>query len=224
MNSPDRIKKVLLIDDLHLCRTFFAKGLRQSSAVSVAEAESAEDALKQIAQVCPDVIILNVSMRHCCGMALLQSICRKVPTTGLLAFSYAHQDHLYAERTICAGAAGYISAAEPGENLLEAVATVAAGGMYLSRLLRDKICIDLSRWGKKKESIFDILSHREFEVFCLTGYGHAPKQVADKLKVSPKTVETYRERIRQKLDLADGGELLLHASSYIRAQCLPQPI
>ena len=224
MSLPDHIKKVLLIDDLNLCRTFFARGLRQSPGVSVAEAESAEDALKQLAQVRHDVIILNVSMRHCCGMSVLQLICRKFPEIGLLAFSYSHQDHLYAERTICAGAAGYISAAESGENLLEAVAAVATGGMYLSRLLREKICIDLSRWGKEKESIFDILSHREFEVFCLTGYGHAPKQIADKLNVSAKTVETYRERIRQKLDLADGGELLLHSSSYIRQQSLPQPI
>ncbi len=224
MSLPNHIKKILLIDDLHLCRTFFARGLQQITGLSVAEAESAEDALKQLAQVHHDVIILNVSMRHCCGMSVLQLICRKFPETRVLAFSYSHQDHLCAERTICAGASGYISAAESGENLLEAVAAVSAGGMYLSRLLREKICIDLSRWGKEKESIFDILSHREFEVFCLTGYGHAPKQIADKLKVSAKTVETYRERIRQKLDLSDGGELLLHSSSYIRAQSLPQPI
>lgn len=218
----DSIKKVLLVDDFHLSRTFFAEGLRKISGLTVFESASAEDALKQAEQFLPVVIILNISMRHCSGMALLQFIHRQIPSAGLLAFSYLHHDHLYAERAVCAGAAGYISADEPGDNLLEAVKAIAAGGTYLSPSLRKKICIGSGSGGQKIESPFDRLSHREFEVFCLTGHGHVPKRIADKLKVSVKTIETYRERIRGKLGLTDGGELLYHATSFIREQSLPR--
>ncbi|MFA6173872.1 MAG: response regulator transcription factor [Kiritimatiellales bacterium] len=224
MSVTDSIKKVLLVDDFHLCRTFFAEGLRQSSGLTVIEAANAADALKQTERICPDVIILNISMGHCSGMTLLQGIHRKFPKTGLLAFSYLHHDRFYAERAICAGAAGYISVDESGVNLMEAVAAIAAGGVYLSAPLRKKICVDSDPQNRGNQSPFERLSHREFEVFCLTGHGHAPKRIAAMLKVSVKTVETYRERIRGKLGLADGSELLYHATSFIREQSLPQPL
>jgi len=223
MSATDSMKKVLLVDDFHLCRTFFPEGLRQSSGLTVAEAAHAEDALKLTEQFCPDVIILNISMKHCSGMSLLQLISRQFPETGLLVFSYLHHDHLYAKRTICAGAAGYISVDDSGADMLEAVKVIAAGGVYLSPPLREKICMDSDRRGQERESPFDRLSHREFEVFCLTGHGHVPKRIADKLKVSVKTIETYRERIRGKLGLTDSGELLYHATSFVREQSLSQP-
>lgn len=223
MTATDNRKKILLVDDFHLCRTFFAEGLRQNSCLIVVEAANTEDILNHARQFQPDVIILNISMGHCSGMALLQYIHRQFPKVGLLAFSYLHHDRFYAERAICAGAAGYISVDESGENLLEAVEAIATGGVYLSLPLRKKICADSDPRGRKNKSPFEQLSHREFEVFCLTGHGHAPKRIADKLQVSVKTIETYRERIRGKLGLTDGGELLYHATSFIREQSLPQP-
>jgi DNA-binding NarL/FixJ family response regulator len=223
MKALDGIKNVLLVDDFHLCRTFFAEGLRQRYNFTVFEAANAEDSLQQVERCCPEVIILNISMRHCSGMALLQFIRRQFPGTGLLAFSYLHHDQFYAERAICAGAGGYISAGESGANMQEALETIAAGGVYLSPPLHKKWCGDSFR-AHKKDSPFEMLSHREFEVFCLTGHGHVPKRIADMLKVSVKTIETYRERIRGKLGLTDGGELLYYATSFIREQSLsPQP-
>ncbi len=222
MEVADNVKKILLVDDFHLCRTFFAEGLRQSLGILVFESSHSDDALYQIEAVCPDVILLNISMKHCSGMSLLQLIHRKFPMFGLLTFSYLHHDHIYAERTICAGASGYISIDEPGDNLLEAVAAVASGGVYLNSALRKKTGISSVRRGRETGSPFDRLSHREFEVFCLTGHGYVPKRIADKLKVSVKTIETYRERIREKLGLTDGSELLYHASSFIREQSQPQ--
>lgn len=222
MKIADDVKKILLVDDFHLCRTFFAQGLRQSPGIFVFESSNFEDALNQIKAICPDVILLNISMQHCSGMSLLQLIHRKFPTFGLLTFSYLHHDHIYAERTICAGASGYISIDEPGENLLEAIAAVASGGVYLNSVLRKKIGVTSVTRGQKTESPFDRLSHREFEVFCLTGHGYVPKRIADKLKVSVKTIETYRERIREKLGLTDGSDLLYHASSFVREQSQPQ--
>ncbi len=197
MNPTDNKKKVLLVDDFHLCRTFFADGLRQNSGLVVAEAVNEEDTINQVAQFCPDVIILNISMGHCSGMALLKSIRRQFPDIGLLTFSYLHHDRYYAERSICAGAAGYISMTESGESLLEAVEAIATGGVYLSLPLRKKICADSDPREQKNKSPFEQLSHREFEVFCLTGHGHAPKRIADILKVSVKTIETYRRTQRR---------------------------
>jgi DNA-binding NarL/FixJ family response regulator len=222
METGDNERKVLLVDDFHLCRTFFAEGLRQQHGLRVFESAHSSGVFEQIAAVDPDVIVLNISMKHCSGMSLLQKIHRKFPRTGLLTFSYLHHDHVYAERTLCAGAAGFISVDEDGANLLTAVETIAGGGVYLSPVLRKKIHLKSSPRGKKTESSFDRLSHREFEVFCLTGHGYVPKRIADKLKVSVKTIETYRERIREKLGLTDGGDLLYHASSFIREQSLPQ--
>lgn len=210
----------MLVDDFHLCRAFFAEGLRKQCGFLVHEISCAEDVAAQIAAVCPDVIMLNVSMKHCSGISLLQLIRRKFPATGLLAFSYLHHGHLYAERTLCAGAAGYISVDESAENLPVAIETIAAGGVYLNPVLRKKIC--LSSVCRNAESPFDRLSHREFEVFCLTGHGYVSKMIADKLKVNVKTIQTYRERIREKLGLTDSSDLLYHASSFIREQSLPQ--
>ena len=96
----DTGKRVLLVDDFHLCRTLFAGGLRQSPGLEVFEAATGEEALKQTEQNRPDVIILNISMRHCSGMSLLRLIRRQFPELGLLAFSYLHHDHLYADRAI----------------------------------------------------------------------------------------------------------------------------
>lgn len=221
MKAADGRERLLLVDDFNLCRTFFAEGLRQSPGFEVFEAATAEETLKQTERLRPDVIILNISMRHCSGMALLQFIHRQFPDIGLLAFSYLHHDHLYAERAICAGAAGYISVDESGENLLEAVRQITAGDVYLSPPLRKKLCAEPGLRGREKESPFERLSHREFEVFCLTGHGHVPKRIAELLKVSVKTIETYRERIREKLGLTEGSELLYHATSFVREQSLP---
>lgn len=224
MKRGDGGCRVLLVDDFNLCRAFFAEGLRQNQGIDVFEAASAEAALEQAEKIRPDVVLLNISMRHCSGMALLQFIHRQFPDLGLLAFSYLHHDHLYAERAICAGAAGYISVDESCANLLEAVKQVSSGDVYLSPPLRKRLCADSGFSTREKESPFERLSHREFEVFCLTGHGHVPKRIAELLKVSVKTVETYRERIREKLGLTDGCELLYHATGFIREQSLPHPV
>lgn len=213
-------KKVLLIDDFHLCRALFAGGLRQSPGLEIFEAATGENALRQAEWIRPDVIILNISMRHCGGMSLLRLIRRQFPKTGLLAFSYLHHDNLYADQAICAGASGYISVEDSAENLLKAVESIVHGDVYLSPILRKKLCPESGSCGREKESPLERLSHREYEVFCLTGHGHMPKRIAGMLKVSVKTIGTYRERIREKLGLTDGGELLYHATCFIRGQSL----
>lgn len=209
---------VLLVDDFVLSRSFFAEGLRRNKRLRLCEAASETEAMDILQSGETDVVLLNISMRHCSGMSLLQLIHNQFPALGLLVFSYLHHDHLYAERALCAGAAGYISIDEPAENLVKAIELVANDGVYLSSALRQKLCLDVGFQSTKRESPFERLSHREFEVFCLTGHGYVPKRIAERLKVSVKTVETYRERIREKLGLGDGGDLLYHASSFIREQ------
>jgi DNA-binding NarL/FixJ family response regulator len=216
-------KRVLLVDDFHLCRTLFAEGLRQSPGLEVFEAATGEEALSQTGQIGPDVIVLNVSLRHRSGLSLLRQIRRQFPDVGLLAFSYLHHDHLYADRAICAGASGYISVDEPGENLLRAVESIMEGKVYLSPALRKKLSAASGLRVREKESALERLSHREYEVFCLTGHGHMPKRIAGLLKVNVKTIGTYRERIREKLGLTDGSELLYHATCFVREQRLPLP-
>lgn len=211
-------KRVLLVDDFHLFRALFSAGLRQNPGLEVFEAATDEEALIKTGSICPDVIILNMSMRHCSGTSLLRLIHQQFPDTGLLAFSYLHQNHLYADRAICAGASGYISVDESVENLLRAVEVVMEGKVYLSPVLRKRLSAEVGLRGREKESSVERLSRREYEVFCLTGQGHTPKRIAGMLKVNVKTIGTYRERIREKLGLADGGELLYHATCFVREQ------
>lgn len=213
--------RVLMIDDFRLCRVYFAEGLRQSSSFEVSEADDLSSALLQIKKAVPDVILLSIFMRHCSGISLLQTLHSKFPKIGILAFSYLHHDRLYAQRSICAGAAGYISVDEDPEPLIDARQVLANDGVYLNQELRKDLCLTAGERGMK-ESPFERLSHREFEVFCLTGHGYVPKRIAERLKVNVKTVDTYRERIRAKLNLEDGAALLFHATTYIREQSLPQ--
>ncbi len=216
--KPPAHIEVLMVDDYRLCRTFFAEGLRHIAHLLVKEVDRADQALAAIADSKPDVVLLNLSMHHVSGMSLLQTIHRRFPGVGLLVFSYLHLDHLYAERAICSGAAGYISVYEPGTNLPRAIERVAAGGVYLSDQLRSQMARQAGFPADSGGTPFDRLSHREFEVFCLTGHGHVPKRIAERMQVSVKTVETYRERIREKLNLPDGADLLYHASEFVREQ------
>ncbi|MFA7256436.1 MAG: hypothetical protein WC047_02535, partial [Kiritimatiellales bacterium] len=101
------------------------------------------------------------------------------------------------------GASGYISVDESGSNLLAAVGAISKGAVYLNPPLHKKIDVNSSASGQKNETPFQRLSHREVEVFCLTGHSHVPKRIADMLEVGVKTIETYRERIREKAR-ADG--------------------
>jgi len=189
MGGIKNANRVLVVDDFHFCRTFFAKGLQQTTGFSVKEAANPEEALKTTASFCPHVIILNVSINGCSGMTLLRSIRRRFPQIGLLAYSYLQHDHLCAECALSAGATGYIAMNESDEDLITAVETVAADGVYLSPALRKKLCVDSGAIGQQAESPFDRLSPREFEVFCLTGHGYVAKRIAGKLKVSALPIE-----------------------------------
>lgn len=216
--KPPAHIEVLMVDDYRLCRTFFAEGLRHIAHLQVTEVDRADQALKAITASKPDVVLLNLSMHHVSGMSLLQTIHRRFPFIGLLVFSYLHLDHLYAERAICAGAAGYISIYEPGTNLLQAIERVVAGRVYLNDQIRSQIAQHAGFPDGSCGTPFDRLSQREFEVFCLTGRGYVPKRIAERMQVSVKTVETYRERIREKLNLPDAADLLYHASEFVREQ------
>lgn len=215
MAASKRKTRVLLIDDIRLCRTCFAGALRQVSGFRVAEAVCDEDVLETAAGFNPHVILLNISMHRSSGISLLKALRRHLPKTGLLAFSCFHRDSLPARRAVDAGADGFISADAGYDELVEAV-RAAAGGVCRT----PGGCGKPDKISAPPDSPLEGLSPREFEVFCLTGHGYMTKRIADQLKVSVKTIETYRQRIRQKLGLADGGELLCHALNYVQDQRL----
>lgn len=217
--------RVLIADDFSLARDFFATGLRREGSFDVLEASGGNETMTALKAWSVDAVFLNISMRHSSGMNLLQQVHHEFPDIGILAYSYLHHDQLYAERALCAGASGYISIDEPGVSLVQALRLVAGGQLYLNPELRQKLCLNaLQSPDRRNGSPFDRLSQREFEVFCLTGHGYVPKRIAERLKVSVKTVETYRERIREKLGLSEGGDLLYYASQFMREQSLLQPV
>jgi DNA-binding NarL/FixJ family response regulator len=217
MNKKTRI---LFVDDFNLCRSFFSSALRVEPGYDVFEAEPSGEVCGIIGKIRPDVVILNIAMMHVSGFSLLRNILQAHSRCRVLTISYLHHGHLHAMRAVRAGAAGYVAPDESRKSFLQAIAEVAAGGVYVAPVVRRRISSGLSRNCSDDEHPCNRLSSREFEVFCLTGLGYVPKLIADRMQVSVKTVETYRERIREKLGLLDGSELLYYATGFIREQSL----
>jgi DNA-binding NarL/FixJ family response regulator len=170
-------------------------------------AESAEDALLLIPRVKPDIVILDVAVGENSGLQLVKSIRDAWPDLSVLALSI-HDEALYAERALRAGAQGYIMKKEPVENVMTAIRRVLAGEIYLSERMSSRLIGKLiGRRGAGPDGALARLSDREFEVFNLIARSIGPSEIAQRLSVSVRTVETHRERIKQKLGLRCGAEL-----------------
>ena len=151
-------------------------------------------------------------------MELIKDIKARYPNLAVLALSM-HDESLYAERSLRAGAKGYIMKAEAIENVVMAIRKILSGDIYLSDAMAAKLIHKLV--GGKTEigaSAIDRLSDRELEVFRLIGQGYGTRQIGEKLHLSVKTIETYRAHIKEKLNLADAGELLQYAIRWVTSQ------
>ena len=132
-----------------------------------------------------------------------------------------HDESLYAERVLRAGASGYLMKQEPVERLMDAIRTVLSGKIYLSpKMSANALRFFTSRTSPERGSVIGALSDREFEVFQLLGEGLTTQQIAQRLRLSPKTVETHRLHIREKLKLTNGAELVKHAVRWAGSQDL----
>lgn len=205
-------KSVLVVDDHPLLRQGLALLINQQQDMQVCgEAEEAQAAMQAIAELRPDIIILDISLSGPDGLELLKSIRASDPDLPVLVLSM-HDEAIYAERALRARANGYIMKQEATEKVLVAVRRILSGEIYLSERMSNKMLQHyISGAPTMIQSRIASLSDRELEVFRLIGEGRATREIADELRLSVKTVETYQAHLKEKLALRSGRELIQHA-------------
>ncbi|MEO6036560.1 MAG: response regulator transcription factor, partial [Verrucomicrobiota bacterium] len=185
------------------------------------EAENAHKALDAIATTKCDVAIIDISLGGSSGIELLKNIKVRYPKLLVLILSM-HDESVYAQRALRAGAAGYIMKQEATERVLVAIRKVLGGEVYLSEKLGTRMLNQLvgGRSATLSGSPIEELSDRELEVFGLIGQGHGTRPIAEKLHLSVKTIESHRAHIKEKLNLKNATELVHHAIQWAQSESL----
>ena len=206
------MKRILLVDDHPLIR----KGLRltlesERDFMVCGETGSADEALILVEELDPDIIILDISLPGTSGLEVLRQL-DETGSKGLVLVVSRHDEILYAERAIRAGARGYVMKSEPSQALISAIRKVLSGGIHVSSAINERLLQGIAAGQQSfKQSPSEALSTRELEVFEMTGRGMGTREIANRLELSIKTVESYRARIKMKLNLANAAELVQHA-------------
>ena len=205
---------VLIVDDHPIVRQGIKGLLEQEKDVVVCgEADSAGEALTFISSQRPSIIVLDISLNGSDGLELTKAIRARDAKLPILIMSM-HDESLYAERALRAGANGYIMKKEVAGNLIQAVRRVLSGDIYVSENARQRILHNVTGGAAAAESPVNRLSDRELEVFRLIGQGKGTQQIATELHLSVKTIETYRAHIKEKLDLKTATELVRYAVQF----------
>jgi DNA-binding NarL/FixJ family response regulator len=212
--SVPRVKKktVFIVDDHPLLRQGLALLVNRERDLAVCgEAEEAQTAMREIVAKKPDILIADISLNGPDGLDLLKSLRMLYPNLPVLILSM-HDESIYAERALRARANGYIMKQEATEKVLVAVRRILGGDIYLSDRMANKLLHQyISGAPADMSSRLSVLSDRELEVFRLIGEARSTRQIAEKLHLSIKTVETYQAHIKDKLPLHSGRELVQHA-------------
>jgi DNA-binding NarL/FixJ family response regulator len=211
--------RVFLVDDHRIVLEGLVNLINQEANLSVCgQALDGQEALKNIAGAKPDLVILDISLKSSSGLELIKALKAQAPHLPILVLSM-HNESLYAERSLRAGARGYIMKEEGTEKLVTAIHRVLEGQFYLSEPMTTKLLSQhVQGRSGNKTSPLDILSDRELEVFHLIGQGRTTREIADQLHLSIKTVESYRENIKEKLQLQNATELIQHAIHWVNGE------
>jgi DNA-binding NarL/FixJ family response regulator len=202
-------RRIMLVDDHPVMREGLAQLINHESDLSICgQYEDAAQAFAAVATLCPDLAIIDLSLKGSSGLELVKNIRASHPKIRILVLSM-YDESLYAERVLRAGAAGYIMKQEASEKVLDAVRQVLAGAVYVSEKMGSKLMHQLVG-GKPSQGVSSIerLSDRELEVFGLIGQGKGTRQIAEILHLSVKTIESHRAHIKEKLSLKDSNELV----------------
>jgi DNA-binding NarL/FixJ family response regulator len=208
--------RVLLVDDHPVLRKGLAQLINAEQDMTVCgEAEEATKAFEAAGTLNPDVGVVDISLKRGNGIELVKNIKARFPDITLLVLSM-HDETLYAERALRAGALGYIMKEEATEQVLVAIRRVMAGEIFLSEKMKGRMLQQLANGrGKVVVSPIEHLTDRELEVFRLIGEGRSTRQIAAELHLSVRTVEAYREYIKDKHNLKNATELVQHAFHWV---------
>jgi DNA-binding NarL/FixJ family response regulator len=212
--KTSRKSGIILVDDHPMLRRGIAELINGEKDLEVlAEAGSAAEVYELFSKHHPAMLVIDVSLEGENGIELMQQLSYKDPNVKMLAYSM-HDEQLYAERALRAGAKGYVMKHHPPEVFLDAVRDVLKGRVYLSETMSGRLLGKLVGAGANatvSKSPIESLSNRELEVLQHMGRGLTTAQIADKLTLSIKTIETYREHLKHKLNVQTGPELLRYA-------------
>ncbi|SOD19193.1 response regulator [Nitrosomonas ureae] len=213
--STNKIK-VMLVDDHAMLRHGMAMMINMESDMEViAEAGDGNEALAILKKNEPvDIVLLDVTLKTVSGFEVIKSMHALIPTLPVL-FVSMHDESVYAERALRAGARGYVMKQEPGEILLAAIHEVLKGNVYLSQQMHEKLLKRIASGHSEPVQLINTLTPSEFEVLHLIGQGHSSQEIAKLLCRSIKTIETHRFNIRVKLHLKDGADLIRYATRWI---------
>lgn len=214
--SLSRPSRVLIVDDHAVVRQGLKQLIGSESDLAVCgEAETAREALEQIEALKPDMAVIDLSLKDSNGLELIKDIRVRFPDLPTLVLSM-HDEGFYGERVLRAGGRGYVMKEEAADKVLAAIRCVLSGEIYLSSRLASKMLSSLAGGhGELSESPVHALSDRELEVFELIGHGLGTRQIAEKLHLSVKTIESHRENVKKKLSLADATELVRQAVRWV---------
>jgi DNA-binding NarL/FixJ family response regulator len=214
-------KRLLIVDDHPMMRTGLAQLIDSEGDLKVcAEADNAGQAINIVSKQKFDLALVDISLPDKNGLELIKDIRAISPTLPILVVSM-HDEVVYAERVLRAGARGYIMKQEGGQKFLNAIRQVLAGNVFVSEKMSARILENLSgNQGSGHGNVSPVrkLSDREFEVFQLIGQGVGTKDIANRLHLSVKTVEVHRANIKQKLNIATATELVHYAVRWLESQ------
>jgi DNA-binding NarL/FixJ family response regulator len=211
-------KRVLIVDDHPMMRQGLAQLINAELDLIVDwEADNAGQVLDLIAENKPDLMLVDISLPGKSGLELIKDIHVLQPEAFVLVVSM-HDEALYAERVLRAGARGYIMKQEGGKKLMTAIRHVLSGQIYVSEKISSKILETFSGHRAEGSSPIEKLSDREFEVFQLIGKGKSTRDIADHLHLSIKTVEVHRANIKEKLKIKTATDLVHQAVRWAEAE------
>ena len=209
--------RILVVDDHPVVRQGLAQFINEERDMHVcAEASDGFEALARIDDSSPDLVIVDFELGGRSGMDLIKDIKAQYPDLLVLMLSM-HDENLYAERALRAGAKGFIMKQEKPESVIHAIREVLRGEVYVSSMAAKKILSQISGGNTVEAgSSVDHLSNRELEVLNLIGQGYRTRHIAEKLSLSSKTVESYKARLKNKLILKDAAELSRYAADWVK--------
>lgn len=213
--------RIVIVDDHPVFRLGLRELIQQEEDLVVCgEAEDTAKAWNEIQRLRPDMVVVDLSLKGGDGINLIKELTRNYSDVPILVVSM-HDENRFAERSLLAGAKGYIMKQETITSVVEAIRCVLSGKIYLSEKLKDLVLIQFAGKSRTTEkSCVDTLSDRELEVFRMIGLGLGTNEIALKLNLSVKTIGSYRERIKEKLKLNNANELVRNAMYWVEDQKL----
>lgn len=208
-------KRIVIVEDHPIVREGYAQLINHEDGLSVVgQAATASEGLEVILATLPDLALVDLSLKGSSGLDLIKDLSKQAPAVRVLVISL-HDENVYAERVLKAGARGYIMKNRAVDSVMEAIHQVLEDKVYLSPEMNMRMLQRLAGSGiGSKETGLEALSDREFEVLQLIGQGFKSRNIAEQLNLSVKTVDTYKTNLKTKLQLKDAVELMQYAMQW----------